>query len=221
MRVVQLGDGHDWRPMKARVCATRSRAWEKVEALQCAAVEFDQPFTAFLMPRSVLHLPIAQKQFTKERETQSLPDHLYATGPDESFPGSLCQFAKALLETTQPSLDLMAECVGFTPRTLQRELAKEGPSFRRVVDQARFESAAALLARNNLKTHEIARRVGYTDGPHFARAFRRWTALSASFAGSSNGISKIDQTFAPPKSITQFFIRASQLHSGNRNIHCA
>lgn len=119
-----------------------------------------------------------KEQTTNGAEINSLVGQMYAKGPNKTFAGSLCQVIKALLQSGEPSLDLLANCVGLKPRTLPRELANEGTKFRQVLDQARLEYAAALIKSDDLRTHGIAQLVGYTDGPHFARAFRRWTGMS-------------------------------------------
>ena len=77
-----------------------------------------------------------------------------------------------------PSVDLAAAAAGTSVRTLQRRLAQCGLTYSHLVQQARFEVAAALLQDPDTKIIDIALSVGYGDPSHFARAFRRLTGVS-------------------------------------------
>lgn len=78
------------------------------------------------------------------------------------------------------SLDTAAELLGTSPRTLQRRLNRCGISFRALVEQSRFEIAAALLRETDLKVQEIATRLGYSSPGGFSRAFARWAGCAPS-----------------------------------------
>jgi len=58
-----------------------------------------------------------------------------------------------------------------------RRLALEGDSYLRLVEQARFETAAQRLRDDRAKLIDIAYDLGYTDAANFTRAFRRWTGM--------------------------------------------
>jgi AraC-like DNA-binding protein len=63
-------------------------------------------------------------------------------------------------------------------RALQRRLTKNGLTFKRVVDQARFQASADLLRDPNLKLVEVAHELGYSDQANFNRAFHRWAGIT-------------------------------------------
>lgn len=60
-------------------------------------------------------------------------------------------------------------------RTLQRQLSHEGTSFQEVLARTREGLARDYLARDDLRTSEIAFLLGYTDTNSFYRAFKAWT----------------------------------------------
>ncbi|MGX0879821.1 AraC-like DNA-binding protein [Roseovarius sp. MBR-154] len=78
------------------------------------------------------------------------------------------------------SLEMAADHLGISSRTLQRRLNRRGISFWALVEQSRFEIAAALLCDTNLKIQEIATRLGYSSPNGFSRAFARWAGCSPS-----------------------------------------
>lgn len=73
-----------------------------------------------------------------------------------------------------PSLAELAAERHVDPRTLRRQLAAEGTSFRRLADEVR-EALAVELLDAGLTQDQVADRLGYSDAASFARAFRRWT----------------------------------------------
>ena len=63
-------------------------------------------------------------------------------------------------------------------RTLQRQLAREGASYSRIVTRVRQQMAQQLLEQSDQKLEDIARQLGYSNLPNFTRAFRRWTGIT-------------------------------------------
>jgi AraC-like DNA-binding protein len=62
----------------------------------------------------------------------------------------------------------------MSPRTLHRRLAVEGTSWKKLLDDVRYERARQLLQDSDSSITEIALDLGYSDHAAFTRAFRRW-----------------------------------------------
>lgn len=83
-----------------------------------------------------------------------------------------------------PSLALVAEELGCSTRTLQRQLRQEGQSFRDLVQDSQRDAALRLLeisgnaGKASLSIEEIAWQVGFSEASAFSRAFRRWMGVS-------------------------------------------
>ena len=78
----------------------------------------------------------------------------------------------------EPGRNQVAERLSLSVRTLQRRLAKEGTSFKALLDDTRHELAMGYVARPDLSMGEITYLLGFSDQSNFARAFKRWTARS-------------------------------------------
>ena len=76
------------------------------------------------------------------------------------------------------SIEMMAEAMGLSRRTLQRALVGERTTYSRVLQRAKFEAAAAQLAQSSLSITEVAMELGYSDHSAFSRAFRNWSGTS-------------------------------------------
>jgi len=70
-------------------------------------------------------------------------------------------------------IDGAARMAGVGRRSLQRQLDRDGTSYRALLDNVRMARARALVAETAMPLAEIAHLVGYSDPAHFTRAFRR------------------------------------------------
>jgi AraC-like DNA-binding protein len=77
-------------------------------------------------------------------------------------------------------MESVAECLGISARSLRRQLAKEGLTYRQLIDHYRFETARRLIETTDRSLIDIACQLGYTEAASFTRAFRRWAGLSPS-----------------------------------------
>jgi len=123
------------------------------------------------VPRALLHLP-PPYQSAIQRE---MPEPL--AYPDD-LPSALREVLKGYVNDGSACLELAADIVGTSPRTLQRRLQESGTSFARVLEQARYQVAVSLLADPQVQAIDVAYAVGYSDPSNFSRAFRRMSGLS-------------------------------------------
>jgi AraC-like DNA-binding protein len=79
-----------------------------------------------------------------------------------------------------PSLPDVAAELDVHPRTLRRQLAEEGTSFRALLNEARSAVAVDLLCNVGLTVDEVSKRLGYTDTSTFCHAFKRWHGVPPS-----------------------------------------
>jgi AraC-like DNA-binding protein len=79
-----------------------------------------------------------------------------------------------------PSLPEVAAELDVHPRTLRRQLAEEGTSFRALLNEARSTLAVDLLCNVGLNVEEVSKRLGYTDVSTFCHAFKRWHGVPPS-----------------------------------------
>jgi AraC-like DNA-binding protein len=87
---------------------------------------------------------------------------------------------ESLLSGHSVTLELLAESLGMSGRSLQRGLADQGASFTALLGAVRLRRAAEWLQRTDKPVVEIALDLGYTDASNFTRAFRRAIGVSPS-----------------------------------------
>jgi AraC-like DNA-binding protein len=77
-----------------------------------------------------------------------------------------------------PSVQLVADRMGTSVRTLQRRLQATGATYAALVQEARCTAAREMLKEGRQRIADVARALGYSDPAHFTRAFRRSTGLT-------------------------------------------
>ena len=77
-----------------------------------------------------------------------------------------------------PHIEEIAASCPLKTRTLQRRLAEVGTTYRRIVDEVRFEAARRLLKDPSLSLAKVASALGYSDPANFTRAFVRWSGMT-------------------------------------------
>lgn len=83
-----------------------------------------------------------------------------------------------MLQGDEPTLAAVASQLCMSERTLQRRLAAEGQTFRRLLDDTRRDVAQRSLAAGKRNLTELAYLLGFEDSNSFYRSFRRWTGTT-------------------------------------------
>ena len=84
----------------------------------------------------------------------------------------------ALMAKGAPSIDLVAEKLNFSQRSLQRKLNDSGTSYKHLVENIRQAMAEQYLNQNQLSLGEISYLLGFANVANFSRAFKRWKGIS-------------------------------------------
>lgn len=182
----------EWMQIYAFVSAVRSMAGESwcPEEITLVShgtppddVSAGLPNTRILMGQTHCSILVPVETMARPcRSTPSAPRN-GATEPlprpqNWTFVTSLREMLKPYLADSPLCLSEAAEMVGTSGRTLQRRLDSNGISFRRLVDEARYEVACDLLADGTIKIIDVAFAAGYENPQHFTRAFRRLAGLA-------------------------------------------
>ena len=86
------------------------------------------------------------------------------------------------------TLAAAARRLAMHPRALNRRLQAEGTTFRKLLNEARFEVAVQLLQGTRIGVTEIAAALSYADASAFTHAFRRMAGTSPLEWRSGGGI---------------------------------
>ena len=96
----------------------------------------------------------------------------------DSFAAALAECLKSYLSVGYPHINLAAQLLSCSVRTLQRRLHEEGTNYSEVVEEARRSSAMHALLKTDTSLPDLAAQLGYSEQSAFTRAFRRWTGTT-------------------------------------------
>ncbi|MEJ1934157.1 AraC family transcriptional regulator [Nostoc sp. NIES-2111] len=169
--------GPGWKPRAFHLPYTRPVHWRRIEEALGAPVVFGSSGAGLEFTSSVLDIPAAQP-----RPRVTMADVRRAMAPRR--PGTTAG-AVASLVTFSPegdgaSLSTIAGLLGVSARALQIELQREGTSFREVVARMRLAEARCLLRETAMSVSDIAWTLGYSELPHFTRAFTKGAGVAPS-----------------------------------------
>jgi AraC-like DNA-binding protein len=98
--------------------------------------------------------------------------------PPQDLVGSLVRLLRPYVREGGLSLPDAAHLAGTSARTLQRELACAGSSYRDIFQRVKFDAARELLQQRDVKIIEVANDTGFIDPAHFTRFFQRFAGVT-------------------------------------------
>ena len=143
---------------------------------------FGQRQYALLYPRAALDLPLPTADAGLARVLERhASESLQKLGRTTTLPERVRELVRQDLTSGKLTAGSLGRRLGMSSRTLHRRLAAEGLSYRGIIDSVRQEIALRCLLRDHeLPIREVGYLLGFTTGPAFYRAFRRWTGITAS-----------------------------------------
>jgi len=140
---------------------------------------FGAASTEIVLPVAVMDKPIA----TADPDLFGLIDR-YLTmrirevaAPEASYVSRVRRAVEQVLSDGHCSQATVARILGWHGRTLQRRLASEGTTLRKLVDEVRKALAQTLL-ESTMSIAEVSFALGYSEPAAFQHAFRRWYGMS-------------------------------------------
>lgn len=143
-------------------------------------LQFNAPRSAFAFPASWLQrrLPLADPVTHREMLDRCRKQNAEFT-TRQAWLGRIRQLLAEQL-TAPPGLELLAQQMHCSPRTLRRHLQELGTHYQELLDELRFERAKTLLGQENWPICRIAEHLGFSETASFRHAFQRWSGVAPS-----------------------------------------
>lgn len=152
---------------------------QRMEAYFGCRVHFNQPFNALIFGCKALELPIPTSdpkvyQLIKV-QLENLSKGL--TRNDDLLTRVIHHIQQAI-GSRYCSLEFISQAMGTHPRTLQRQLAEQGVTFKQLLNRVRQGLAQEYLINSSISVAELSSFLGYRNPSAFSRAFKRESGLS-------------------------------------------
>lgn len=136
-------------------------------------VEFSAPRNELIFPRRLMDEPravgnVATASLLDKQCSELVAKRIARKGISGKVRDSLLRQRPMTMD-----MELVAESLCMTSRTLRRKLEAESTSFRQLVDEIRMTLAEEMLTGTRLSVEQIAERLCYADASSFSQAFKR------------------------------------------------
>ncbi len=145
-------------------------------------VLFEQKDIAMVFRQEDLALPLPKADpqlgaFLREMANQALSARVVG---EPSVLDKIRAIVAEELQKGVPALEIVAQRLAMSDRTLRRRLEENGTSFRAVLDDTRADLARKYVRDKRLPLSEVAFMLGFSEPSTFHRAFKRWTKTTPS-----------------------------------------
>lgn len=167
-------------PLEAHFMHARPKSTAVHQRIFRAPLHFGQARSAIVYARSVLDTPLVAADSGLARVLERhAAESLQKLGRNTSLPERVRELVRQDLTSGKLTAENLARRLGMSSRTLHRRLVAESSSYRGIIDDVRREIALRCLRDPQLSIREVGYLLGFTTGPAFHRAFRRWTGTTA------------------------------------------
>jgi AraC-like DNA-binding protein len=178
-RVLRVLTNRDFAPLRMSFAHARNSGLREIHRMLRCPVEFAQAADSWVLPQSVMELPIVSEdgrllEILEAHGDDLLSERRKTTG----LRGSVENQLLSALPSGRVQTAVIAEQLGMSVRSFTRHLAQEGTSFSEVLDQVRHRLALRYLEDEHVALQQIAWLLGYSEIGAFNHAFKRWEGTS-------------------------------------------
>lgn len=132
---------------------------QKQNTLRFKTSDLKLPVTSYDKSLFALFDRIVREKLASHKRSSSLSDRVRSVLADE-FKGQIVP------------APVVAGMLNMSLRTFQRKLTEEGTSFRELSSALRKELATMMLKQNDVRVHEVAKMLGYSEASALRKALR-------------------------------------------------
>ena len=169
--------GTQWRPSGVHFRHGPNSSPQAYSRLLGLPPQFDSTINGWVFEARLLNLPLSDsdpKLHALMREHLEKMDELSV----QELPAYVQHLMKNFLPNGRVTIDLVADYMMLSSRSLQRYLTEEGTSFQKLLDETRKTMAERYLQESGISLTQLSGILGYSDLAAFSRAFQRWYGVS-------------------------------------------
>lgn len=146
------------------------------ESILGCPIRFRAKWDAVIFSEETLRLPVIGADNRLLRTLEAACRRIIGPRPrKEDLVHAVRQYVVGHLAKGAPAFDDVARHFNMSSKTLERRLAERNASYRELVDRIRCDLAKHYLASTDLRLHQIAYVLGFSEPGPLVRAFKRWT----------------------------------------------
>jgi AraC-like DNA-binding protein len=179
LNIMREGLGYSWAPLEVHFEHPKPEGWKEHESAFDAPVYFAQLTNALIFRKDLFSRPMPAPDLKLlSIARMCLKSVGVASVARLSLTDRVKSEVRARLAEGQPALGHIAAALKASPAAIQRELQRNGMTYKDAVEEVRKGLAFVYLRQRELPLSEIAFLLGYSELSAFSRAFARWTGTS-------------------------------------------
>lgn len=152
---------------------------EQQQAVFGCELAYGGSYTKICFPKSYadFELLVAEPELKQMLEAQALKRLQALQGEQLAASPIVAKTKKCIAEAIAyglPSIDDIADQLGLSARTLQRQLEANETCYKDLLDGVRADLAKKYIAEQELSLLDVAFMLGFSEQSSFQRAFKRW-----------------------------------------------
>lgn len=179
---------------RGELAITEPEGWGDAAPFLNFPVRFDALEHRLFFPADLLHQPLPGADPINHKWLVGLCEQFAAEASFETTVDiQVVTFLKAR-HNLGVSMSEVATALGYSERSLRRQLERCGVSFRKLMDQVRETRARWMLANTSKSVEAIAHELGFDTSSNFARSFKRRIGITPKeFRDSQRGRGALGQ----------------------------
>jgi AraC-like DNA-binding protein len=169
----------DFAPSRITFAHTRNSGLREIHRILRCPVEFACAADSWVLPESVMELPIVSKDSHLLQILETHADDLLSQRHSAAGLRGLVESQLAsVLPRGREQATMIAQQLGMSERSFRRRLAEEGTTFSEILDHLRNSLALRYLEDQRISLQQIAWLLGYSELAALNHAFKRWFGTS-------------------------------------------
>lgn len=166
--------------LRAEIAMAKPEGWDAVAPELGFPVRFGAAHNSLIFPSAVLAAPLPTSDPINHRQLLQVCDQL--ARPRAPADAPVQQVLAFLDDSRNLSVPFAqaADRLGYSERSLRRQLARSGTTYRELVRLVRERAARERLKNPALPVQAIAFELGFDTPSNFARSFKEWTGETPS-----------------------------------------
>ncbi len=167
-------------PIVVKLSYSKPEHAEKYQEFFGCPIEFNANLNQAIYSGEYLNIPNPDFNLVSTKMAAELCNQmLHSLGSQRCMITKLHQYIRSHPEGF-PTAQQAAKALGFSERTLRRQLNSLGTSYQHVFNDVRKTAAIQYLEDTSLSMEDIADLLGFSSGASFYRAFKKWTGKAPS-----------------------------------------
>ncbi len=168
--------GPGWRPIRVRLTRDPPSDRARFAKFFWASIDYAAPAAALLFDAAALDAPVRGRNPDVAAILAPLLEDAMARARGD-FVATVKSVIRSQIGAGEIGRERVARALGLNARTFAHRLRAAGLTYSELADEARFDAARRLLAKDR-KIAEIAAALGFAEQSAFTRAFKAWSGTT-------------------------------------------